>query len=91
MGHIYRSHRLLPTRTYSHPVSKIPQVSFQRRHLPVHQPTIRASNSPPPHFHQYSQRGKTDSFAIRNQTPPIPGRATSEQQCMVQTQKLLSW
>ena len=26
-----------------------------------------------PHFHQYSQRGKTDSVAIRNQTPPIPG------------------
>ena len=73
MGHIYRSHRCLSTRTYSHPVSEIPQVSFQRRHLPVHQPPIRASNSPP-HFHQYSQRGKTDSFAIRNQTPPIPGR-----------------
>ena len=67
MGHIYRSHRRL--RTYSHPVSKIPQVSFQRRHLPVHQPPIWASNSPP-HFHLYSQ---TDSFAIRNQTPPIPG------------------
>ena len=71
MGHIYRSHRRL--RTYSHPVSKIPQVSFQRRHLPVHQPPIWARNSPP-HFHLYSQRGKTDSFAIRNQTPPIPGR-----------------
>ena len=93
MGHIYnRSHRCLPTRTYSHPVSEVPRVSFQRRHLTVHQPPIRASNSPP-HFHQYSQKGKTDSFAIRNQTPPIPGRllirAPSEQQCMVQTQKLL--
>ena len=73
MGHIYRSHRRLLTRANSHPVSKIPQVSFQRRHLPVHQHPLRASNSPP-HFHQYSQRGKTDSFAIRNQTPPIPGR-----------------
>ena len=73
MSHIYRSHRRLLTRANSHPVSKIPQVSFQRRHLPVHQPPLRASNSPP-HFHQYSQRGKTDSFAIRNQTPPIPGR-----------------
>ena len=41
------SHRHLPTRTYSHPVSNIPQVSFQRHHLPVHQPPIRASNSPP--------------------------------------------
>ena len=64
------SHRRLPTCTYSHPVSKIPQVSFQRLHLPVHQPPIRASNSPP-HFHQYCQRGKTDSFAFRN--PPITG------------------
>ena len=73
MGHIHRSHRRLLTRANSHPVSKIPQVSFQRRHLPVHQPPLRASNSPP-HFHQYSQRGKTDGFAIRNQTPPIPGQ-----------------
>ena len=73
MGHIHRSHRSLPTHTYSHPVSEVPQVSFQRRHLPVHQPTLWASNSPP-HFHQYSQGSKTDSFAIRNQTPPIPGR-----------------
>ena len=73
MGHIHRSHRRLLTRANSHPVSKIPQVSFQRRHLPVHQPPLRASNSPP-HFHQYSQRGKTDGFAIRNRTPPIPGR-----------------
>ena len=73
MGHIHRSHRRLPTHTYSHPVSEIPQVSFQRHHLPVHQPPIRARNSPT-HFHQYSQRGKTESFAIRNQTPPIPGR-----------------
>ena len=73
MGHIHRSHRRLLTRANSHPVSKIPQISFQRRHLPVHQPPLRASNSPP-HFHQYSQRGKTDGFAIRNQTPPIPGQ-----------------
>ena len=73
MCYIYRSHTCLLTRANSHPVSKIPQVSFQRRHLPVHQPPLQASNSPP-HFHQYSQRGKTDSFAIRNQTPPIPGR-----------------
>ena len=73
MGHIYRSHRRLPTRTYSHPVSEKPQVTFQRRHLPVHQPPISASNSPP-HFHQYSQRGKTDSCAIRNQISPIPGQ-----------------
>ena len=73
MGHIYRSHRRLLTCANSHPVSKIPQVSFQRHHLPVHQAPLRAINSPP-HFHQYSQRGKTDSFAIRNQTPPIPGR-----------------
>ena len=73
MGHIHRSHRRLLTCANSHPVSKIPRVSFQRRHLPVHQPPLRASNSPP-HFHQYSQRGKTDGFAIRNQTPPIPGR-----------------
>ena len=72
MGHIYRSHRRLLTCANSHPVSKIPQVSFQRCHLTVHQPPLRASNSPR-HFHQYSQRGKTDSFAIRNQTP-IPGR-----------------
>ena len=27
----------------------------------------------PPHFHQYSERGKPDSCTIRNQTPPIPG------------------
>ena len=89
MGHIHRSHRRLPTHTYSHPVSEIPQVSFQRRHLPVHQPPIRASNSPP-HFHQYSQRGKTDSFAIRLHQYPDDWliRAPSEQ-CMVQTQKLL--
>ena len=73
MGHIHRSHRCLLTCANSHPVSKIPQISFQRRHLPVHQPPLRASNSLP-HFHQYSQRGKTDGFAIRNQTPPIPGR-----------------
>ena len=33
-----------------------------------------ATAPPPPHFHQYSQGSKTDSFAIRNQTPPIPGR-----------------
>ena len=59
--------------TYSHPVSEIPQVSFQGRHLPVHQPTFRASNSPP-HFLQYSHGNKTDSIAIRNPTSPIPGR-----------------
>ena len=82
MGHIYRSHRRLLTRANSHPVSKIPQVSFQSRHLPVHQPPLWASNSPP-HFHQYSQRGKTDSFAIRNQTPPIPGRLVDP--CPVRT------
>ena len=73
MGHIHRSHRRLPTCTYSHPVSKVPQVSFPRCHLPVHQPTLRASNSPP-HFHRYSQGSKTDSLTIRNQAPPIPGR-----------------
>ena len=73
MGPIYRSHRRLLTHANSYPVSKIPFFSFQRRHLPVHQPPLRASNSPP-HFHQHSQRGKTDSFAIRNQIPPIPGR-----------------
>ena len=71
MGHMYRPHQCLPTCSYSHPVSQIPQISFQGRHLPVHQPTLRASNSPP-HFHQYSQR-KTDSITIRNQTSPIPG------------------
>ena len=71
MGHIYRSHRHLPTRTYSHPISEIPQVSFQGHHLPVHQPTFGASNSPP-HFRQYSQGSKADSIAIRNPTPPIP-------------------
>ena len=73
MGHIYRPHRHLPTCSYSHPVSEIPQISFQGRHLPVHQPTLWASNSPP-HFHQYSQRSKTDSITIRNQTSPVPGR-----------------
>ena len=54
MGHIYRSHRRLPTYTYSDPVSEVPQVLFQMRHLPVHQPTFQACNSPL-HFHQYSQ------------------------------------
>ena len=83
MGHIYRSHRCLHTRTYSHPVLEVPQFSFQRRHLPVHQPTLRASNSPS-HFHQYSQGSKTDSFAIRNQTPPIPGRLVDL--CPLQTE-----
>ena len=39
----------------------------------VHQPPFRTSNSPP-HFHQYSQRGKTDGLTIRNLNPPIPGR-----------------
>ena len=33
--------RRLLTRANSHPVSKIPRVSFQRRHLPVHQPPLR--------------------------------------------------
>ena len=32
MGHIYRSHRRLLTCANSHPVLKIPPVSFQRRH-----------------------------------------------------------
>ena len=73
VGHIYRPHRCLPTCTYSHPVSEIPQVSFPRYHLPVHQPTFWASNSPP-HFHQNSQGSKTDSLTIRNQAPPVPGR-----------------
>ena len=65
MGHIYRSHRCLPTRTYLHPISEIPQLSFQGSHLPVHQPMFRA------HIHQYSQGSKTDSIAIRNPTPQI--------------------
>ena len=73
VGHIYRPHRRLPTCTYSHSVSEIPQVSFPRCHLPVHQPTFRASNSPP-HFHQYSQGSKTHSLTIRNQAPQVPGR-----------------
>ena len=73
VGHIHRPHRRLPTCTYSLPVSKIPRVSFPRYHLPIHQPTFRASNSPP-HFHQYSQGSKTDSLTIRDQAPPIPGR-----------------
>ena len=47
MGHIYRSHRCLLTRANSHPVLKIPRVSFQRRHLPVHQPPLRASHRSP--------------------------------------------
>ena len=72
MGHIYRPHRRLLTCTYSHPVSEIPRVSFPRCHLPVHQPTLRACNSPP-HFHQYRQGSKTDSLTIRNQAPQIPG------------------
>ena len=92
MGHIYRSHRRLLTHANSHPVSKIPQVSFQRRHLPVYQPPLRASNSPliftsivkevklialqsGIRLHQY-----LDDWLIR---------APSEQQCTVQTQKLL--
>ena len=73
VGHIYRAHRRLPTCTYSHPVSEIPQVSFPRCHLPVRHPTLRGSNSPP-HFHQYGQGSKTDSLTIRNQAPPIPVR-----------------
>ena len=91
MGHIHRSHRLLPPCTYSHPVSEIPQISFQRRHLPVNQPTVWASNSPS-NFHQCSQGSKTDCLTIRNQTSPIPGRLVdlyppSKQECMEQTQK----
>ena len=73
MGHIYRPHRCLSTCAYSPPVTKIPKVSFQRRHLPVHQLPVRVSHRPP-HFYQYSQRSKTDSFAIRSQTSPISGR-----------------
>ena len=75
VGHIYRPHQRLPTCTYPHP--EIPQVSFPRCHLPVHQPTFRASNSPP-HFHQYSQGSKTDSLTIRNQAPPVPGRLVNQ-------------
>ena len=56
-----------------YPVSEVPQISFQRRHLPVHQPTLWASNSPP-HFHQYSQGSKADGPTVGNQTSPIPGR-----------------
>ena len=71
MGHTYRSHGCLPPCTYSHSVSKVPQVLFQRRHLSVHQPTLWPSKSSLD-IHQHSKGSKTDGLTSRNQTSPVP-------------------
>ena len=45
MGHLYRPHRRLPPHTHSPSVAEVPPVLPQRRLLPVHQPSFRASHS----------------------------------------------
>ena len=71
MGHINTSHRHLhvPIHTQSQKYLRFhfKGITYQFTSLPFGLATA------PPHFHQYSQRSKTDSFAIRNQIPPIPG------------------
>ena len=93
MGHIHKSHRRLLTRANSHPVSKIPQVSFQRLHLPVHQPPLWASNSPPLIFTSIVKEVKLmalqSGIRLHQYMDDWLIRAPSEQQCTVQTQKLL--
>ena len=91
MGHIYRSHRCLPTRTYSHPVSEIPQVSFQRRHQLTSLPFGLATA--PLIFTSIVKEVKLialqSGIRLHKYLDDWLIHAPSEQQCMVQTQKLL--
>ena len=77
VGHIHRLNRHLPSCTYTPPVSQIPQICSQRRHLPIHQPPIRLSNSPIG-VHKPSKRSQTHSPLKRNQTAALPGRLVDQ-------------
>ena len=89
MGHIYRSHRRLLTRANSHPVSK----GFISKASPVHQSPLRASNGPPLIFTSIVKEVKLialqSGIRLHQNLDNWLIRAPSEQQCMVQTQKLL--
>ena len=91
MGHIHRSHRRLLTRANSHPVSKIPQVSFQRRHQFTSLPFGLATA--PLIFTSIVKEVKLialqSGIKLHQYLDDWLIRAPSEQQCTVQTQKLL--
>ena len=92
MGHIYRSHRCLLTHANLHPVSKISQVLFQRHHLPVHQPPLRASNRPlifTSIVKEVKLIALESGIRLHQYLDDWLIRAPSEQQCTVQTQNLL--
>ena len=73
MGYIHRSDRHLPTCPYSYPVTKVPQVLPQRRHLPIYQSPVWPSHDPIG-VQKPCKRSQTYSPATGNQTTPISGR-----------------
>ena len=76
-----------------YPVSEVSQISFQRRHLPVHQPTLWASNSPPLIFTSIVKEVKLMALQSRIRLHQYLDdwliHVPSKQECMEQTQKLL--
>ena len=73
MGYIHKSDRRLPTCPYSYPVTKVPQILPQRRHLLIYQPPVRPSHSSIG-VHKPCERSQAYSPTTGNQTTPIFGR-----------------
>ena len=92
VGYIHRSDRRLPICPYPYPVTKVPQVLPQRRHLPIYQPPVRPSHGPIG-VHKPCKRSQTYNPTTGNQTTPIFGRLVDSSSlqtgCIKQTQKLL--
>ena len=92
VGHIYKPHRHLPTCTYSHPVSEIPQVSFPRRHLQFTSLPFGLATAPlifTSIVKEVKLIALQSGIRLHQYLDDWLIRAPSKQTCMDQTQKLL--
>ena len=70
MGHLNRSVRCISTHPHSPSIKKVPQVSPQGNHIPVHQPSFRTGHGPPS-FYLPSEGGKAPGLKTRHPSTPI--------------------
>ena len=77
MGHLNRSVRCISTHPHSPSIKKVPQVSPQGNHIPVHQPSFRTGHGPPS-FYLPSEGGKAPGLKTRHPSTPILRRLVNK-------------
>ena len=80
MGHFSGFQRCVLSHSYSSEVQKIPKVSSEKAHLPVHLSPFWFGNGPVG-IHQSGQGSKTDGSSQGYRDPPVPRRLVGESPC----------